>query len=260
MVRQVPLVPGSILLACCVGGEMKPIIVVLMVVLIVCYSKSSKLRRFKRLRNCGFDPKYILDVGANKGDWTQQTKEDFPGAQIFMIEGDSQHVHELKPLGPFEIALVSEMEKNVTFYARKDGGTGNTLFKENSEVSQDRITRTAYTIDSIVKKNKFGPVDFLKLDIQGSEVNGLRGATETLKTVDIIKTETSVMNFNQGAPTFAEMIAFMDSIGFAFYQLLENIHDGKGVLIQLDGLFVRKTSKYWSKECTGYPAPAGWQK
>lgn len=214
----------------------------------------------QKIMKCGFEPRTILDVGANRGEWTQMTMRTFPKAKYLMIEADAQHTNELKAVGkPFEIALVAEFEKDVVFYAvQSAGGTGNSVFKENSHIPKDEIKRRAYTIDSIVKKHNFDNVDFIKLDIQGSELNALRGANETLRNVDIIQMELSVMNYNQGAPTFAETIAYMDNIGFAFYQTLENMFDGRHVLIQIDAIFARKTSKYWKRECTSYPPPESW--
>ncbi len=61
------------------------------------------------------------------------------------------------------------------------------------------------TIDSIVEKHKLGPVQFLKLDVQGAELLALQGAKKTLVNVEILQVECPVMNYNQGAPSFANL-------------------------------------------------------
>jgi len=51
--------------------------------------------------------------------------------------------------------------------------------------------------------------------------------------------------YNAGAPTFAAVIAFMDNVGFAPYDIME-MHRLQTLLskplVQIDFLFVRKTS------------------
>lgn len=162
--------------------------VLLSIVLFICFGQFNYAHPheavIRKLISCGFNPSRILDVGANKGAWTAYFKVIFPSASFFMVEGHPMHKSELASLGdPFEIALVSEVEKNVTFFEINfPGGTGNSIFEENSErFKKTAVTRTTYTIDSIMKKRKFLPVDFIKLDIQGAELNALSGATETLK-------------------------------------------------------------------------------
>ena len=81
----------------------------------------------------------------------------------------------------------------------------------------------------------------------------LKGATETLRTIDVIVTETSNVEYNKGAPETLEILNFMDRLGFKIFDITETHRKplrsgedshagGSGVLFQLDFLFVRKTS------------------
>jgi hypothetical protein len=68
-------------------------------------------------KKCGFDPKVIMDVGANVGDFAKGFHEDFPNAKIFMVEGNEECVDMLQRTGfDFEIALVGETVRNVTYF------------------------------------------------------------------------------------------------------------------------------------------------
>ena len=78
-------------------------------------------------------------------------------------------------------------------------------------------------------------------------------ATETLRTIDVIVTETSNVEYNKGAPETLEILNFMDRLGFKIFDITETHRKplrsgedshagGSGVLFQLDFLFVRKTS------------------
>jgi len=42
---------------------------------------------FIRLKNLGFDPKTIIDIGAYEGNWTLEIHSLFPKASIMLIEG-----------------------------------------------------------------------------------------------------------------------------------------------------------------------------
>ena len=176
------------------------VIFILLTKLVIFSDAHAHAEVLTKLIKCGFNPTQVVDVGANMGDWTTGMQGIFRGAHFFMIEGDSKHIPKLKQImQPFEIALVAEIEKNVTFYAISTvRGTGNSLFEENTDAPREKISRTAYTIDSILKKRGIASPQLLKLDIQGSELNALKGASETLKTVEVIVSEVSVMNYNQG--------------------------------------------------------------
>ena len=67
------------------------------------------------------------------------------------------------------------------------------------------------------------------------------------------------MNYNEGASPFLSLYNFVDKKGFALFTI-SDIAGSRSVDIQFDAVFVRKTSKLWSLECTGYPAPAYFKK
>jgi hypothetical protein len=46
----------------------------------------------------------------------------------------------------------------------------------------------------------------------------------------------------KGAPKFPEYISYMDSVGYACYDIVE-LHRHRGILTHLDIIFVKKTSK-----------------
>jgi hypothetical protein len=66
------------------------------------------------------------------------------------------------------------------------------------------------------------PFDLLKIDIQGAEKIALTGATETLKSVEVILAETSNVEYNKGAPSTVEMLSFFDSLGFQIFDIVRS--------------------------------------
>src|SRR2546422_465251 len=99
---------------------------------------------------------------------------------------------------------------------------------------------------------------FLKLDVQGYELEVLRGAERTLTATDVVLMEVSLLQYNAGAPLFAEVTAFMKAIGFVVYDICGQLRRAADeALFQADLLFVREDStlraskQFWSHE----PAP-----
>ena len=185
------------------------------------------------------------------------------------------HRSKLSSLGiPFEIALLSEADNaSVVFFKNRRSNTssGNSMFLENSpdpELQNDfeKTHMNTVTIDSLVNKHELGKVDFLKLDLQGGELLALKGARSTLQSVEVIQTEIHMVNYNQGAPPFLELYTFLDSAGFALYDLGEvqkfevrkRVHEevrSVDKVIGVDVIFVKKSSRWWDESCTLFPTP-----
>ena len=81
-------------------------------------------------------------------------------------------------------------------------------------------------------------VNFIKLDVQGAEIDVLRGAENTLKNVRFILLEASIVQYNQGSPLIDEVVSYMSSIGSKIFDIID-YHYQKERLIQIDVLFVK---------------------
>jgi FkbM family methyltransferase len=221
----------------------------------------------KTLLKCNFNPKSILDVGANQGLWSIEMKILFPSASFFLIEGNIDLHTKLAQTGlPFTINLVSDIEENVTFYRNNDKqATGSSIFLENTKYFNQwnsyGTNVTAYPIDDIVEKNRIGPFQMMKLDVQGAELQALMGAERTMRSVEVLITEVPVMNYNQGSPSFLQIFNALDGMGYAFYDIVDTLRSSQfnrpdNFLLQFDVMWVRKSSLLWSKDCTTFPVPS----
>lgn len=88
------------------------------------------------------------------------------------------------------------------------------------------------TLDSWAKKNHISKIDFLWLDMQGSEFQMLKASPEILKTVQVIQTEVSRKPFYEGTIVLDEGKAWLESQGFMAIYVTPDEHG--------DALFVRK--------------------
>lgn len=178
----------------------------------------------QKLAARGLAPDTIVDVGAFEGGWSQMVHDIWSGAAQVMVEANPTKEPALKAVAErlgarLEIALLGPedgVEKD--FYVME---SGSSVLPENSPSARDVHTIPTRRLDTLLGE---GGVDLLKLDVQGFELEVLKGAPETLKQVQAVVLEVSLLEINAGAPLMAEVVAFMKAERFEVADLLEVHH------------------------------------
>lgn len=200
-----------------------------------------RMKSIKTLSDAGLIDKveYIVDVGANRGDWSRMIRSIFPEAQIFMIEAQQKLSPFLNETGnPFYISLVGDKPKDVKFTRHSRFDTAGTIFDEASfdlVAKKELIVKETLhmdTIDNILSNNFPHPIDLMKFDIQGAELLALFGAPKTLQKTKLVCLELGLhqvrisdrknvrwydsllSQYNKGACSFADVNAAMEINGF----------------------------------------------
>jgi FkbM family methyltransferase len=192
-----------------------------------------------------FEPKSILDIGANVGQFYNEIKNIFPNSYYYLIEGSESCEVVLETLNvDYSICLLSDSEKEVDFYIRKNEPrcTGNSIYRENTSFyDDDQILiekKQTKTLSNLLNNQKF---DLIKIDVQGSEIDIINGGLDIIKEAKGILMEVSLMEYNQNAPTKDFVYEYMDNLGFKPVELIGNInHPLTYELIQQDILFLNK--------------------
>ena len=214
-----------------------------------------RLRFFKE--RLGFEPRHVLDIGAHVGNWTIDALQLFPSAQFLMIEANPKHQAELKAVGqPFVIAmLAAKGNESVPFHStRYPLTTGASMFRERSDLyidprfAETLLLRTQALDDVIaahfVDQLQDGCCDLLKADVQGAEIAVLLGGLRTLSQAKLVLLEAPVLPYNEGAPRFSELIAFMASQGFEVVDVADATYaEGVSRVLHLDLLFAPRFSR-----------------
>ena len=218
-------------------------------------SDSETYRGLVRVRDRGFTPLSILDVGAHFGSWARSVRSIFPAAYVMMIdalpEKEDALAATVRDLGnaDYRIALLgSEDLRRTEFHVVNAGPnkdqSGSSKFKENTGFSMEVRWVPQCTLDSLVSDN-VQQFQLLKLDVQGAELDVLRGASRLLENVEAILMEIAVVQYNAGAPLVAEVLAEMRRLGFVLHDILDEARaPGDDLLRQFDGLFLRADSPY----------------
>ena len=75
------------------------------------------------------------------------------------------------------------------------------------------------TIDEIVKSKGIAAPNFLKLDVQGYELEVLKGAQSTLPQVSAVLAEVNLIDIHKGVHLLDELVLFMRDKGFVAYDI-----------------------------------------
>ena len=197
-------------------------------------------------RTYNFQPRTILDVGAQIGDFSRECIELWPDTPIFMIEATKECEPHLKEIGhPYKICVLSDLEgKTVDFYktTSADTNTGNSLYKENTiHYEGEKLVVEQRRTESL--NNLFeaeAQFDLIKLDTQGSELDIMRGGLNIIKRAVMIIMEMSHIEYNQGAPSVSESDEFMDKIGFVRGIQIGQSTNDRGEVFQEDFVYINK--------------------
>jgi len=177
------------------------------------------------LKTIQYTPSVVYDIGAAVLHWTRESKKNWPNARYINFEAVEQVEEFYKEMNAeYAIGVFSnENNKEITFYNNPVYLGGNSYYKENEKYSpaakdiyskEFEELRNTLTIDSTVEMFNFPPPDFVKIDVQGAELDILNGMTNTLKTVKHLIVELQHVEYNLGAKQADESIPFIESLGF----------------------------------------------
>ena len=222
-------------------------------------SASDEMRNAAILNDLGI--KYVLDVGANTGQFAESLFD-------FNYKGT---VISFEPVSTCYDALVKRSKKNPKHQVAEKRAIGDQDMEIKINVSDDSVfssvleikdehtkirpksrivrqeTVNLFKLDSII--DKYIPPEetsiLLKIDTQGFEKQVLDGALDSIKRIKGIKIEIPLVPiYNNTQFTFYEIIDYMKERGLSPYNFnTEGVDLKTGRVFTIDGMFFRESTK-----------------
>lgn len=200
------------------------------------------------MKRRGLHCSFIMDVGANQAHWSRMAKNIFTGARFCLIEPQKEMKVSLQAFcdeyqDSFFIETGAGSTNEVRILTIWDDLLGSSFLPAaDNNLKQQHKQRAIElkTIDSIIEEQKAEYPQLIKLDIQGFELEALKGAEKTFGHTEVYILEVSLFAFEDNMPQFAEVINFMQSRGYVVYDFpgfLRRPYDG--ALGQCDVCFVK---------------------
>ena len=149
----------------------------------------------------------VFDVGANVGDYTKKVLEVSPQTKLYAFEPHPKNysvlVNKIEKSNFYPInAAVGEKEGELSLYdyEEKDGSSHASLYQDVIENIHDAKSIEhkvkVIQLDAFAKSKNIENISLLKIDVEGNELNVLKGMTEYIKSgkVAIIHFEFNEMN------------------------------------------------------------------
>jgi FkbM family methyltransferase len=197
----------------------------------------------QNMKQLGFTPEFVVDVGAYEGYWTRDFLEVYPETKILMLEAQSSKEEKLKAVcrefnnAHYHIALLSpEDGKELSFIESE------TASHITGEVVDGAKKLKGEALDQLLERKQLPFPDFLKLDVQGFELEVLKGGSKSVAHAQFCILEVSLLDLD-GTPMMLEVMNYMDGKGFQAYDICQFMRRPLDqALYQIDLLFIKKDS------------------
>jgi FkbM family methyltransferase len=204
---------------------------------------------FSVLKRNGFDPRHIVDIGANHGYWTRKALEYFPNARYTLVEPQDhlkQDVQDLIARGcvrwihagagdqPSQLPFtISRRDDSSTFVSAPDAAKVGGSPPQLVEVM---------TLDQIVASSGLPVPDMVKIDAEGFDLKVLAGASTLLGKTEVFLVE-AVVCCPDYQNTVLELLEFMSRAGYKLIDVTELNRSPKDNVLWLCELaFLRNAS------------------
>lgn len=217
------------------------------------------------------DVDLVIDVGANQGQYGADLRRGGYGGPIASIEPSAQPFARLQALtetdrswsihrlalgaqpGTAKLNVAANEGKSSSLLAKKDlrFGTTETMRYVDTEIVEVQTLESA----APTVAGDAGRI-LLKLDVQGVELDVIRGAGGFLRRVVAIEVELALLPLYEEQPEWRVVVDALEDLGFTLFAVDPGYSDwDSGRLVEMDALFVRHALAEIGGPASASPAP-----
>ena len=213
-------------------------------------SRETKRGSLYNLRNLGFYPRVVIDVGAQIG--TFELYEFFPQSKHLLIEPVKEHEPQLLnicrqlPDAEVIIAAATKVSGEVKLSVTPNFQYASIVKTTDEKNDSDYRTIEAIALDDVCRERHLQGPYLIKIDVDGLEVDVLRGAVHILNETEYIIVESTL--FGQ----IYDVIDFLRAHGFVAYDIVDVMYRPIDfALWQVDIAFVKKDGQFRQNKSFG---------
>lgn len=210
-------------------------------------ARQSMMGALINLKLQGFLPGTVIDVGAQFG--TAPLYDIFPESHHVMLETVAECEPALQELcrqlasAEYHIAAASDRSESVSLWVSQS--------KEYSSITDleflskhDIRTIDAITLDDLCGANCYTGPFLVKIDVDGAEINVLKGATTLFRKDSVFVIEATL---NDERPRFPRILEFLKDHDFVLHDIIDPMYRPVDkALWQVDVVMVHADSTYRS--------------
>src|SRR5262245_45336197 len=203
---------------------------------------------FPLLRQLGFAPRHIVDVGANRGIWTRAAFKYFRDPVYTLVEPQDH-------LRSYSQDLVAQGCKlnwinagcgdfcgTLPLIVRYRDDSATFVDRHDEPAGSQRITVPMMTLYKLVASTGAGLPEMVKIDAEGFDLKVLAGASNLLGKTDIFLVEAAVRRGPRAYDnSVAEVVRFMAKAGYNLMDITD-LNRSHGVLWLCELAFLREGS------------------
>ena len=196
--------------------------------------------------------KHVIDIGANRGQFSLMARKYFPNAKIDSFEPLIKLANGFESLFSndnnvfLHKCAIGSANSQATLYVsnRDDSSSLFPIGKKQIEIfpgtqeSYHEVVTVAPLKDYIQPQDLIAPV-FVKIDVQGFELVVIKGCTDLIEAFDYIYVECSFIELYQGQSLADEIIRYLANYSFKLHGVYNIYYDNNGIAIQGDFLFIK---------------------
>lgn len=180
----------------------------------------------------------LIEIGAIQTSDRQepfyQLLDHFPSSKIIGFELDEEVCSKMNSKARagvmyYPYALGKANEKRKLYITQHPWCTS--LYKPNEQLLRlynrfelaylkEETEINTITLDHFVEQNKIGEVDFMKIDVQGAELDVFQGGKNTLKNIIKIVTEVEFIQHYVDQPLFGDVCNYLEKHNLMFNKFL----------------------------------------
>jgi FkbM family methyltransferase len=193
------------------------------------------------------EPKLVIDVGANHGNWSRRAHRYFPKASIIMIE-PQEHLRadSADLLANPRITWITAGASNVVGAAKLTlapiDHSSTFVFTEQQAMAEglQQIEVPLVTLNQVIAQRDMKVPDVVKIDAEGLDLQVLEGASHLVGVTELFFMEAAICA--QGIEnTLLSVVTKMDELGYQPFDVTElNYSPKQGVLWLVEIAFVKK--------------------